>query len=819
MNVRPTTSCGTCGSLLALPVQWGEIEGLITNQLDLIEHLGTLPLPAHNHNDLYYTQDEIDDMFAGIEIPAHNHDASYYTKAETDTLLGGHYTKAEVDDLIGDIDVTPAIIPTRAALAALTGQIAGASHFVVDTQGHFVFSTADHTANIAADPQQGIYVPGVGGTWVRATGPDLGINAAWYGLAPTATAAANSAALNNAFAAANALGRRLVYAPALAYNLAENVATIAGNDITFQAYGAVFTNAIAGFAWAIRVTGHRCKIRGGRHISTTSTSDPWVLEISGTDCDVFNVEFEKGVGVLASKYFCYVRNTASGFRLHGCGAKNFGGIFSEADQFEVSHNRIVDCIDDAVAIKGITSFRRNIRVHSNFVSNGSAICSIGSEVGTEGANDPAFSKGSGQISITGNTALACSAIALIKPGAVAADYRDGTVEDVVISNNTLTDPTGQKFASGIQLWVGRGARIFNVRGRNNVITARCKATTARRAGCIDFFFLNSGVGTAEPVISGVDLQIKCTDTYGGKLGGDRKIDFTSGGPIAPTEGDTLIGALSGATALIGKVVLTSGNWGGTAEGYFLLQSQTGAFQAEDLNLRLLTTGVTLNNQATVAGNSTAVATTDIEYALGFPIPGFVSAEQQTGGIGDLSNIVLDIEGNGCGNHGVEIQSGFDDQITFKRLKLKNSARVSTTYGSFYTASRVRLEEYTIEPFAGATFVLGGSGKILDDRNPKVQVIASAATVTPTFQNHQVNITAQAQALQFANPTGIAADGWRIVVRVKDNGTARAITYDTQYRGLGVALPATTVLGKTTYITMIYNEIDTKWDVVSVAQEA
>lgn len=104
-------------------------------------------------------------------------------------------------------------------------------------------------------------------------------------------------------------------------------------------------------------------------------------------------------------------------------------------------------------------------------------------------------------------------------------------------------------------------------------------------------------------------------------------------------------------------------------------------------------------------------------------------------------------------------------------------------------------------------------------NPAVQSVTSAATVTPTFLNDGVKITAQAAALTLANPTGTARDMHGIAVRIKDNGTARAISYGTQYRAVGVTLPTTTVINKTLYIGMTYNTEDTKWDVVAVAQEA
>lgn len=109
--------------------------------------------------------------------------------------------------------------------------------------------------------------------------------------------------------------------------------------------------------------------------------------------------------------------------------------------------------------------------------------------------------------------------------------------------------------------------------------------------------------------------------------------------------------------------------------------------------------------------------------------------------------------------------------------------------------------------------------VLNPRAPSIQAVTSSATVTPTFSDDLVTITAQAAALLLANPTGTAIPGLGMVIRIKDNGTARAITYDTQYRAIGITLPTTTVINKTTYLAMIYNSTDTKWDVVATGTEA
>lgn len=97
--------------------------------------------------------------------------------------------------------------------------------------------------------------------------------------------------------------------------------------------------------------------------------------------------------------------------------------------------------------------------------------------------------------------------------------------------------------------------------------------------------------------------------------------------------------------------------------------------------------------------------------------------------------------------------------------------------------------------------------------------AGSNTVTPTFSDDLVIRTGASAGITLSNPTGTAIDGHGIVIRLKDNGTARAISYGTQYRAVGVTLPTTTVISKWLYLGAIFNNADTKWDVVSVAQEA
>lgn len=105
---------------------------------------------------------------------------------------------------------------------------------------------------------------------------------------------------------------------------------------------------------------------------------------------------------------------------------------------------------------------------------------------------------------------------------------------------------------------------------------------------------------------------------------------------------------------------------------------------------------------------------------------------------------------------------------------------------------------------------------------RVQSVSDAATVTPNADSDDcVDITAIAQAFTIANPSGTPTNFQKLIIRIKDNGTARAITFGSGYVAGGVALPTTTVLSKILNLGFIYNTANSlnKWQLVASAQEA
>lgn len=109
-------------------------------------------------------------------------------------------------------------------------------------------------------------------------------------------------------------------------------------------------------------------------------------------------------------------------------------------------------------------------------------------------------------------------------------------------------------------------------------------------------------------------------------------------------------------------------------------------------------------------------------------------------------------------------------------------------------------------------------------NPRVNTAASYANVSvnPSLFD-QYNITALAANISFdASTTGNPASGQKLIIRIKDNGTSRTISWagsgSGSFRAIGVTLPTSTTISKVVYIGCIYNSDESFWDVVSVAQQ-
>jgi hypothetical protein len=114
---------------------------------------------------------------------------------------------------------------------------------------------------------------------------------------------------------------------------------------------------------------------------------------------------------------------------------------------------------------------------------------------------------------------------------------------------------------------------------------------------------------------------------------------------------------------------------------------------------------------------------------------------------------------------------------------------------------------------------GGSGQF----TPNVVSVANTATAVINVTDvDQYNITALGTDVTFSvSSTVTPDDGQRLLIRIRDNGTARNLTWTqsaNQFRFIGITPPTITSVNKLAYIGCIYNAADSRWDVISSLQQ-
>lgn len=158
--------------------------------------------------------------------------------------------------------------------------------------------------------------------------------------------------------------------------------------------------------------------------------------------------------------------------------------------------------------------------------------------------------------------------------------------------------------------------------------------------------------------------------------------------------------------------------------------------------------------------------------------------------------VLDIERIPLGSSGETVCAGNDPRLSNTRTPTDNTVSTPKIQARAVTPAKLSPEVYA----------------------PRVGSVASGATITADAESHaQFHVTALAADATIAEPTGSSVDGQMLLYRIRDNGTARALTWHAAFRPVGVDLPSTTTPSKTMYVGTVRNAVDAAWDVIAVGE--
>jgi len=164
-------------------------------------------------------------------------------------------------------------------------------------------------------------------------------------------------------------------------------------------------------------------------------------------------------------------------------------------------------------------------------------------------------------------------------------------------------------------------------------------------------------------------------------------------------------------------------------------------------------------------------------------------------------------------------SAITDSLDYKVAQ--NTAKVKATWAEVDTGTD-DAKFATAKAIADSKYVKSDETVTLTNKRITSRIKTFTSDATPDINSDDydaVTITALAVAITDVNVTGTPTNFQKLLFRILDNGTARAIAWGDDFQAMGVALPTTTVISKVLTVGFIYDTVDSKWWCVATNNEA
>ena len=384
-------------------------------------------------------------------------------------------------------------------------------------------------------------------------------------------------------------------------------------------------------------------------------------------------------------------------------------------------------------------------------------------------------------------ALVWSELPAVGANTALSNLASVAINTTLVSDTDNTDALGTTAVAWSDLFLGSGGVItFNSAPSTPDITLTHSADTLTfdggtlALGTNSLTMTGSIAATGARVTKGWFTDLECTNAIAGSITGN----------AATVTNATLTTALTvntGTVTLTGNVanssVLTIGAGAVSVSG-----ANTGDNAANSSTMYIGTTETALNRAS--------AAQTLAGITLTTPNIGTPSA-------GTLTNCT-----------GLPLTGLVDDTTTALGVGTLELGHASDTTLSRSAAGVLAVEGVVIPSIS--------STNTLTNKRITARVWTAASDATPDVNSDDydaVTITALAAAITDVNVTGTPTNFQKLIFRIKDNGTARAIAWGTDFEAKGVALPTTTVLSKVLTVGFIYDTVTSRWGCVASVQEA